>query len=132
MHITENLNWQAHIHSLCHSLTKTYYSTKSLKITLSNHMLWNIYFAYFLSQLRYGIIFWGGSRESIKILRIQKKGDWLITGLKERESCKQKFKGNRILTVTSLYVLEVLCFIKKYKGSLKQNFVMHEHNTRSK
>ena len=56
----------------------------------------------------------------------------LITGLKKRESCKQKFKENRILTVTSLYILEVLCFIKKHKGSLKQNFVIDEHNTRSK
>jgi hypothetical protein len=82
--------------------------------------------------LRYGIIFWGGSKESIKILHIQKKVIRLITGLKKCDSCKQKFKESRILTVTSLYVLEVLCFIKKYKGSLKQNFLIHEHNTRSK
>jgi len=34
--------------------------------------------------------------------------------------------------VTSLYVLEVLCFLKKYKRDLKQNFVINEHNTRSK
>ena len=34
--------------------------------------------------------------------------------------------------VTSLYVLVVLCFAKKCKGNLKQNFVIHEHNTRSK
>jgi hypothetical protein len=66
MHITENLNWQAHIHPLCCRLSKTYFSIKSLKNALSNHMLWNIYFAY---------LFWGGSRESIKILCIQKKGD---------------------------------------------------------
>ena len=64
--------------------------------------------------MRYGIIFWGGSKESIKILHIQKKAIRLITGLKKRESCKQKFTENRILTVTSPYVLEVLCFIKKY------------------
>jgi len=34
--------------------------------------------------------------------------------------------------VNSLYILEVLCFIKKYKGNLKQNYVIHEHNMRSK
>ena len=61
-----------------------------------------------------------------------KKGDQINYRLKKRESCKQKFKENRILTVTSLYVLEVLCFIKKYKGSLMQNYMIHEHNTRSK
>ena len=34
--------------------------------------------------------------------------------------------------MTSVYVFNVLCFIKKYKWNLKQNFVIHEHNTRSK
>jgi len=34
--------------------------------------------------------------------------------------------------VTSIYVLEVLCYIKKYKGDLKHNCETHEHNTRSK
>jgi hypothetical protein len=95
-------------------------------------MLWNIYYAHFQSQLRYGIILWGRTRESIKILRIQKKVITLITALKRNESCRQKFKKDRIHTVTSLYMLEVLCFIKKYKGNLKHNFAIHEHNTRGK
>jgi hypothetical protein len=58
--------------------------------------------------------------------------DILAIGLGNRKSCKQKFKEHKILTVTLLYILEVLCFIKKYKGSLKQNFAIHEYNTRSK
>jgi len=44
---------------------------------------------------------------------------------KKYESCRQKFKENGILTVTSLLVLDVLCTVKKYKGNLKQNFVIH-------
>ena len=83
MHITENLNWQSHIYHLCRSLSKDYYRIKSLKNTVSNQMLWNIYFAYFQSRLRYGIIVWGGSKESTKILHIQKKVIRLITGLKK-------------------------------------------------
>jgi hypothetical protein len=82
-------------------------------------MLWNIYLTYFHSRLRYGIILWGGTRERKKVLCIQKKVVRLITGIKNYESCRQKFKENRILTVTSLYVLEVLCFVTKYKGNLK-------------
>ena len=42
----------------------------------------------------------------------------MMTGLKKRESCKWKFKELGILTVRSLYVLEVLCYMKKYKGSI--------------
>ena len=33
---------------------------------------------------------------------------------------------------SSMYDLEVLCFIKKYKGDLKQNCQIREHNTRCK
>jgi len=61
----------------------------------------------------YGIIIWGGTKESIKAFRIQKKVIRLITGIKKYESSRQNFKENGILTVTSMYVLEVLCFIKK-------------------
>jgi hypothetical protein len=131
MYITENLSWRAHIHSLCHSLGKTYYMIKPLKNTLSTRMLWNIYYAHFQLRWRYGIILWGGTK-SIKILHVQKKVIRLIIGLKRSESCRQTFKENKILMVTSLYVLEVMCFVKKYKGNLKHNFAIHEHNTRSK
>jgi hypothetical protein len=37
-----------------------------------------------------------------------------------------------ILTVTSLYMLEVLCFMKKFSGSTSENSAIHEHNTRRK
>jgi len=60
MRITENLSWHANICSLCHSLSKTFLIIKSVKSTLSSHVLWNIYFVYFHSRLRYGIILGGG------------------------------------------------------------------------
>ena len=37
-----------------------------------------------------------------------------------------------ILTLASLYILEVTCFIRKYYQSLEQNFEVHKYNTRSK
>jgi hypothetical protein len=90
-------------------------------------MLWNIYYAHFQTRLIYGIILRGGTKESIKILHIQKKAIRLITGLKRSESCRQTFKDNRILTVTSLYVSAVMCFIQ-YMGNLKNNFTIHKRN----
>jgi len=99
---------RAHICYLCDSLSKNVFIIKSVKNIFSSHVLWNIYFAYFHSRLRYGIILWGGAKESVKVLQIQKKVIRLITGLKRLESCRQKFKYNRILTVTSMYILEVL------------------------
>src|SRR5215510_2703363 len=70
--------------------------------------------------------------ECIKILNIQKKVIRMMTGLKRGESCKQKFKELGILTVTSLYVLEVLCYMKKYNGNILENSAIHYHNTRRK
>ena len=61
----------------------------------------------------------------------KKKVIRLITGINKYESCRQKFKENRILTMTSIYVIEVLCYIKKYKGDLKHNCKIHEYNTRT-
>jgi hypothetical protein len=60
MCITENLSWHVHICSLYHSLSKIFFINKSVKSTLSSHVLWNIYFTYYHSRLRYGIILWGG------------------------------------------------------------------------
>jgi hypothetical protein len=71
-------------------------------------------------------------KESIKALHIQKKVIRLLTGINKDESCRQKFKEKRILTVTSFCVLEVLCYIKKYKGDLRHNCEIHEYHTSSK
>jgi hypothetical protein len=49
MHITENLSWHAHICSLCHSLSGTFFIIKSVKSTLSSQALWNIYTKHMLS-----------------------------------------------------------------------------------
>jgi len=34
--------------------------------------------------------------------------------------------------MASLYILEVLCFIKQYQRNLQQNFAIHGHNTINK
>jgi hypothetical protein len=120
--ITENLSWRTHICYLCKKIKKSFFAIRAVKNSFSGHVLWSIYFARFHVQLIYGIILWGegGSKERIRALRIQKKVIRLITGLKRLESCRQKFKESKILTVTSMYILEVLCFTKKHIGVLKK------------
>ncbi|PNF20311.1 hypothetical protein B7P43_G13693 [Cryptotermes secundus] len=128
--ITENLKWSTHIQSLCSKLSKTSYIIKSLRGVLSPNMLRSIYFAKFQSLLRYGIIFWGCEGDSIKVFRMQKRVLRIISGLGKRDSCRQIFKDYGILTVTLLYILEVLCYIKKHKADLIQNINIHSYNTR--
>jgi hypothetical protein len=56
----------------------------------------------------------------------------IVTGEHKRESCTHIFRKFRILTLTLLYILEVLCVTKIYRGNLKQNCGIHGHNKRNK
>jgi hypothetical protein len=88
------------------------------------------YFAYFQSRLMCEIMLWVGELKSVKIFQLQKKVNRLITGVHKHESCRHIFRKLHILTLASLYILEVLCFIKQYQGNLRENFGIDVHNTR--
>jgi hypothetical protein len=130
--ITNNLNWKAHIQTLCASLSKVYYILKSLKGVMSMHIIKSMYFAYFQARMKYGIVCWGTDCDSIKVFCRQKKVIRLIAGVKKYESCRQIFKDFKMLTMPSVYILEVLCLINKNKKNLNNNCHIHNHNTRSK
>jgi hypothetical protein len=60
IHITETLNWNIHLQTLAHKLSKLSFMIKSLKEILSPYMIRHIYFTKFQTILRSGILFWGG------------------------------------------------------------------------
>ena len=49
-----------------------------------------------------------------------------------RTSCRQLFKELNILTLASLYILEVISFIRKYHQSVQLNSNIHTYNRRRK
>jgi hypothetical protein len=55
-----------------------------------------------------------------------------MVGVSSRTSSRQLFKELNILTVASLYILLVTCFIRKYCQSLKLNSNIHKYNTQKK
>jgi hypothetical protein len=103
-----------------------------LKEAMSYNMIRSIYYSYFQSRLKYGIIFWGSAKYSIKVCLIQKKVMRLIAGVNRSVSCRGLFSEFKILTVPLLYILETLSFIKKLKDNVKFNSQRYEHNTRGK
>jgi len=107
---------------------------KSSKWILSPYMIRNVYFTKFRTLLRFGIQFWGGigGELNIRIFRLQKRIIRLMVGVSSRTSCRQLFKELNILTLASLYILEVTRFIRKYCHSLEQNCKVHKYNTRRK
>jgi len=70
--------------------------------------------------VRYGIIFWGAGNESIPMFKLQKRVIQSMCGAGTVTSCRQLFKDCKILMVTSLYVFEVLLFLKTYKSAVQK------------
>jgi hypothetical protein len=66
----------------------------------------------------------------VRKYKIQKRVLRIMNGIDEKESCRPIFKESGILTVTSLYILEVISYIKKHKADWTQNINIHNHNTR--
>jgi hypothetical protein len=95
-----------------------------------NNPLYNI--IHFESSLRNGIILWGRGRVSDSIFKLQKRVLRVISGVSSRTSCTQIFKDYNVLTLPSLYIMEVICFIKKYKVFIAKNMDIHDYNTRRK
>ena len=64
---------------------------------MSQKTLKKVSFAYFISILDYGLIFWGKSLHRAKISKIQKNIIGIITGCKSGETCRDLFKNLKIL-----------------------------------
>jgi hypothetical protein len=61
----------------------------------------------------FGILFWGrmGDEVNLGIFRIQKRVVRLMVGVSSRTSSRQLFKEMNVLTLDSLYILELTSFI---------------------
>jgi hypothetical protein len=88
---------------------------RSLKAVLNLYIPNSIYSGFFHSHIRYGIIFWGGYNESKMAFRVQKSAIQIISSANKCKSHRQLFMDSKTLAVTALYILEVLCYIKRWK-----------------
>jgi hypothetical protein len=92
----------------------------------------SIYFAYFHSLMKNGIIFWGNSSDSKKVFTLQKKTLRIMVGIKPRNSCRDLFKKLQILPLPCEYIFSWLNFIISNQGHFQTNSVVHSVNTRNK
>jgi hypothetical protein len=80
--------------------------------------------------MSYGIIFWGNSGYANKIFRLQKRVVRIITGVGNRDSCRELFKNLKILTLVSQYIYSVVIFIIENRSEYICNYNFHKRNTR--
>lgn len=113
IHVDCFLNWYLHISELSKRLNRVLFMIRVLSRRVDNELLRSVYFANFESLMRYGVVIWGGSSDTSKIFILQKSALRSMLGLKFRESCRGRFRQNKILTFFGVYILECVIFLKK-------------------
>jgi hypothetical protein len=128
--LDNQLNWKVHTDILFSKLSTSSYMTRILKQTLSQVILLMSYFAYFHSIMSYGFIFWGNSSYGNRIFKLQKRVIRIITGVGNRDSCRELFKNVKILTLVSQYIYSLVIFIIENRDYHTCNYDIHNRNSR--
>jgi len=127
--IDNNLTWKNHIELLFNWLSTAYYVIWSVKLYLSWPTLITVYYALFRVVMTSGIIFWGNSTHSSKILKIQKRAVRIIMGRWRSESSRNLFKELKILPFKSQYINFFTFFFwlitKATLWQIKKNWSVH-------
>lgn len=112
LEIDSHLNWKNHIERIKAKLSRFTYALFNLKLNTDKKTAITAYYAYAHSWLSYGIILWGNSTSVDDIFILQKKCIRIIMNIDIMDTCRPHFKKLEILTVTSLYILEICKFVK--------------------
>ncbi|XP_026475767.1 uncharacterized protein LOC113380961 [Ctenocephalides felis] len=79
------LIWAKHIELLCARLSKAIYAIRRIRSIINQERARETYFAMFHSVLSYGILAWGHSAHTSKVMDLQKKAVRAIEGVSPRE-----------------------------------------------
>jgi hypothetical protein len=90
-----------------------------------------IYFAYFHSLMKHGIICWGNSSDSKKVFTLQKKTVRIIVGPKPQIPCRDLFKKLQILPLPCEHIFSLLNFVINNLEHFQTNSAIHCVNTRN-
>jgi len=130
--LDKTLSWQLHIDKLCAKLKSACYILRTLKPILTLRNLKMIYFSCIHSIIIYGIIFWGNSKASNEVFKLQKRAIRIITNSQSRTSCHSLFKEQKILPLQSQYILSLAVYVAKNIDDFTINSDIHSINTRYK
>lgn len=130
IHMNNSLSWETHINELSKHLASSCFALYRLKFVTNRSVMLSYYYAFFYSRLKYGIIFWGSSPHSSRIFKLQKKALRNILSLGNRESCREKFKEMRILTIPCVFIFEIAVYVRSNIHNFKTNNFFHNYSTR--
>lgn len=131
-YMDSKFTWEPQIDYICSKLSRSYFAILKMKHTVPYSTLLTLYYALVHCHLNYNIILWGQAVTISRVFVLQKRIIRLIYGLKPLESCRPIFKGNRILTLTSIYILKCSMHAYRNKDSFQRNCDTHAYPTRNK
>jgi hypothetical protein len=108
----KNIKWSIHTQQLATKLSKICFAIRIITRVSGLETVCTLYCAYFHSLLLYGLIFWRNSANAKLIFRLQKRAIRAMVQIPKNISCKQYFKSLHILPLPSLYIYEILMYIK--------------------
>ena len=127
-----SLKWSSHVHDICTKLSKTCFALAIASKQCSLSILRQLYFASFHSTIKYAIVHWGLATEAHSVFVLQKRAIRIMAKLTSTESCREAFQSQKVLTLTSVYIYEITCFVYKNKLKFSNTRSQHNHNTRKK
>jgi hypothetical protein len=113
-------------------LSRICYAIRSMSHISSTNTLKSIYFAYFHSIMKCGIIFWGNSPDRKMIFTLQKRTVRIIADVKSRTPCRNLFMRLEILSLPCEYIFTLINFVVNNQEHFQTNSAIHSVNTRKR
>lgn len=132
LQIDNKLNWKSHVEYILPKLSSAIFVIRSLSYFMSLETLRMVYFSYFHSIIKYGIIFWGNSTNISRVFKLQKKVIRIISRVGPRDSCRGLFRKLDILPFSCEYILSLMLFVIDNQNNFHSGLEVHGLNTRSK
>jgi hypothetical protein len=131
-HIDNKFNWECHVNSVLKKVSSGLYALRQMSKFSSFKILKNIYHALIESHISFGLCLYGStSAKNLKsLLVLQKKAIRIIFKLKSKESAKDKFREAGIMTVYSLYIFQIVLYVKSNIEKFPTLNSFHGYSTR--
>lgn len=129
--IQSNMTWSEHVDYVKSRLSRVTFLLRNLINYVTPHYIRCAYFSFFQSIIRYGLIFWGNCSRITEILVLQKKVIRILSKANWLEHCKPLYIKLRILTVTNLYIFDVLMYTLNNFNEYSLISDIHAYNTRN-
>jgi hypothetical protein len=104
---------------------------RKLSYILSIDNLKSVYYAYYHSLVKYGIIYWGNTSDSHKVFLMQKKIIRIMMRVGPTHTCWYLFKKLGMLPIPCVYLHSLMIFVMNNIDKFQTNNSVHMINTRS-